>query len=63
MDKEKKSITDSSRYFEELLLRIRDIRSSERSAMQKITDVIVSAADYDGSNSLRCFFWLCKAIK
>ncbi len=55
MDKEKKSITDSSRYFEELLLRIRDIRSSERSAMQKITDVIVSAADYDGSNSLRRF--------
>ena len=62
MDKEKKSITDSSRYFEELLLRIRDIRSSERSAMQKITDVIVSAADYDGSNSLRCFSGYAKLL-
>jgi len=62
MDKEKKSITDSSRYFEELLLRIRDIRSSERSAMQKITDVIVSAADYDGSNSLRRFSGYAKLL-
>ncbi len=35
-----------SRYFEELLQRIRDIRSSERMLYQKITDIYATAIDY-----------------
>ncbi|MEK7127388.1 MAG: virulence RhuM family protein [Patescibacteria group bacterium] len=35
-----------SRYFEELLQRIRDIRSSERVLYQKITDIYATAVDY-----------------
>ena len=34
-------------YFEELLLRIREIRASERRFYQKITDIYALAADYD----------------
>lgn len=62
MEERNKTKVDSSRYFEEVLTRIRDIRSSERSAMQKITDVIASAADYDGSNSLRRFSGYAKQL-
>lgn len=62
MEDNNKSTVDKSRYFEELLMRIRDIRSSERGAMQKITDVIVSAADYDGINSLRRFSGYIKQL-
>ncbi len=35
-----------SRYFEELLERIRDIRSSERMLYQKITDIYATSIDY-----------------
>ena len=35
-----------SRYFEELLQRVRDIRSSERNFYQKITDIYATAIDY-----------------
>lgn len=35
-----------SRYFEELLQRIRDIRSSERVLYQKITDIYATSIDY-----------------
>ena len=35
-----------SRYFEELLQRIRDIRSSERMLYQKVTDIYVTSIDY-----------------
>lgn len=35
-----------SRYFEELLQRIRDIRSSERMLYQKVTDIYSTAIDY-----------------
>ena len=35
-----------SRYFEELLQRIRDIRSSERNFYQKVTDIYVTSIDY-----------------
>jgi len=34
-------------YFDELLARIRDIRSSERLFYQKITDIYATSADYD----------------
>ncbi len=36
-----------SRYFEELLQRIRDIRSSERNFYQKVTDIYVTSVDYN----------------
>jgi len=35
-----------SRYFEELLARIRDIRSSERMFYQKVTDIYTTSIDY-----------------
>ena len=36
-------------YFDELLARIRDIRSSERMFYQKITDIYATSIDYDAS--------------
>ena len=37
----------STRFFDDLLEEIRDIRSSERMAYQKITDIYATAVDYD----------------
>lgn len=46
-----------SRYFKELLQRIRDIRSSERNFYQQVTDVYATATDYDPRADLtRDFF-------
>ena len=36
-----------SRYFKELLQRIRDIRSSERNMYQQVTDIYATSIDYD----------------
>ena len=48
-------ITD--KYFEHLLEKIREIRLSERKFYQKITDLYVTAIDYDkSSNTTRIFF-------
>jgi hypothetical protein len=44
--KEGKSIGQD--YFDELVLRIRDIRASERRFYQKITDIYATSIDYDG---------------
>jgi hypothetical protein len=44
--KEGKSIGQD--YFDELILRIRDIRASERRFYQKITDIYATSIDYDG---------------
>ena len=41
-----------SRYFEELLQRIRDIRSSERNFYQKITDIYTTSIDYKNDDLL-----------
>ncbi len=41
-----------SRYFEELLQRIRDIRSSERNFYQKVTDIYATSIDYKKDDSL-----------
>ncbi len=38
---------NGSRYFKELLQRIRDIRSSERNLWQQITDIFATSIDYD----------------
>ena len=47
----------SSRYFRELLQRIRDIRSSERNFYQQVTDIYATATDYDPRSDLtRVFF-------
>ena len=46
-----------SRYFRELLQRIRDIRMSERNFYQKVTDVFATSIDYDPSEDItRTFF-------
>ncbi|MDO4952618.1 MAG: virulence RhuM family protein [Synergistaceae bacterium] len=37
----------STRYFRELLQRIRDIRSSERNFYQQVTDIYATSTDYD----------------
>ncbi len=41
-----------SRYFEELLQRIRDIRSSERNFYQKVTDIYAISIDYKKDDEL-----------
>jgi hypothetical protein len=46
-----------SRYFEELLQRIRDIRSSERNFYQKVTDIYATSIDYKNDDaSTKDFF-------
>lgn len=46
-----------SRYFRELLQRVRDIRSSERNLYQQVTDIYTTAIDYDPkSKTTRAFF-------
>ena len=46
-----------SRYFEELLQRIRDIRSSERMLYQKVTDIYSTSIDYHkGAEETQIFF-------
>lgn len=41
-----------SRYFRELLQRIRDIRSSERNFYQQVTDIYATSTDYDPRTEL-----------
>jgi len=48
MDDERLKQPDSSVYFEELLNRIRDIRSSEKIFWQKVCDIYATSIDYDG---------------
>ena len=44
-------------YFEELLARIRDIRSSERMFYQKVTDIYATSVDYDAdADATRLFY-------
>lgn len=46
-----------SRYFRELLQRVRDIRSSERNLYQQVTDIYATAIDYDPKTDVtRVFF-------
>ena len=46
-----------SRYFEELLQRIRDIRSSERNFYQKVTDIYASSIDYKNDAEITKLFF------
>src|SRR5712692_9825940 len=43
---------NKSRYFQELLERIRDIRSSERNFYQKVTDIYATSVDYQKDTKL-----------
>lgn len=46
-----------ARYFEELLQRVRDIRSSERNFYQKVTDIYATSVDYKKDNeNTKLFF-------
>lgn len=47
----------SSRYFEELLQRIRDIRSSERNFYQKVTDIYATSIDYKNNDATTKLFF------
>jgi hypothetical protein len=44
-------------YFDELILRIRDIRSSERRFYQKITDIYATSIDYDSKSEITYEFY------
>jgi len=47
----------ASRYFRELLQRVRDIRSSERNFYQQVTDIYATAIDYDPRSDLTKLFF------
>lgn len=51
-DERMKQGGDRARYFEELLQRVRDIRSSERNFYQKITDIYATSIDYRRDDKL-----------
>jgi len=46
-----------SRYFRELLQRIRDIRSSERNLYQQVTDIFITSIDYNPDADLTRHFF------
>ncbi len=50
-------------YFDELLLRIRDIRSSERRFYQKITDIYATSVDYDSRSEVTQEFYATVQIQ
>ena len=52
MDDERLKNPRGNDYFEELLERIRDIRTSERRFYQKITDIYATSIDYDKNDAL-----------
>jgi len=57
MDDDRLKEAGNSRYFEELLARIRDIRSSEKVFWRKVLDIYATSIDYDpGSEKSRLFF-------
>jgi len=49
LDDERLKNPDSSQYFEQLLERIRDIRSSEKVFWRKVLDIYATSIDYDAS--------------
>lgn len=51
-DERMKQGGEKARYFEELLQRIRDIRSSERNFYQKVTDIYTTSVDYQKDDKL-----------
>jgi hypothetical protein len=51
-DERMKQGGERARYFEELLQRVRDIRSSERNFYQKVTDIYATSIDYRKDDTL-----------
>lgn len=61
MDDERLKEAGNSRYFEELLARVRDIRSSEKVFWRKVLDIYATSIDYDPSaKSSKLFFSKCR---
>jgi hypothetical protein len=57
MDDERLKNAGDLRYFDELLARIRDIRSSEKIFWRKVLDIYATSIDYDGhSETSKTFF-------
>jgi hypothetical protein len=52
LDDERFKRAGGSRYFEELLARIRDIRSSEKVFWKKVLEIYATSIDYDPANDL-----------
>ena len=57
MDDERLKNPDNSQYFDELLNRIRDIRSSEKVFWRKICDIYATSVDYDGKSQTSMQFF------
>ena len=57
MDDVRLKQTGGGDYFDELLARIRDIRSSERVFYRKVLDIYATSVDYDGSAELSARFF------
>ncbi len=56
-DERLKQGEQKTRYFQELLQRIRDIRSSERNFYQKVTDIYATSIDYKNNAALTHTFF------
>ena len=57
MDDQRLKSPDQSRYFEELLARIRDIRSSEKMFWRKVLDIYATSLDYDPKSEISITFF------
>jgi len=57
LDDERLKEPNGSRYFEELLARIRDIRSSEKIFWRKVLDIYATSIDYDPKAETSQFFF------
>ena len=57
LDDERLKNNGDSPYFEELLARIRDIRSSEKVFWRKVLDIYATSIDYDPKNSISIEFF------
>ena len=57
MDDQRLKEAGNSRYFEELLARIRDIRSSEKIFWRKILDIYATSIDYDPRSEISKLFF------
>ena len=57
LDDERLKKNGGSPYFEELLARIRDIRSSEKIFWRKVLDIYATSIDYDPKNKLSIEFF------
>ena len=57
LDDERLKSGNQLNYFDELLSRIRDIRSSEKIFYQKVKDIYTTSIDYDGKSDLSQVFY------